>query len=250
VTRLVGSELFKLRTTRTFYGVVAGALALVGVIAVGAAAAGTFGPGDRPGGDLLPIASLAQTFALVLGILAVSTEFRHGTITPSLLAVPTRERLIGAKLVAHVLTGLLLGLAAYAMCAAIVSVLLSVRGIDLGVSGSDVTKIIVGGTLAAALYAALGVGLGALVRNQVGAVVGALGWVFIVEPLIAVIPGISDAVQKYGLNGAGNALSATGFVQGSDAVLGQVAGGFLLLAYAAIFVVAGTLVMRRRDVSA
>jgi len=38
VTRLVGSELFKLRTTRTFYGVVAGALALVGVIAVGAAA--------------------------------------------------------------------------------------------------------------------------------------------------------------------------------------------------------------------
>ena len=44
------------------------------------------------------------------------------------------------------------------------------------------TKIIVGGTLAAALYAALGVGLAALVRNEVGAVVGALGWVFIVEP--------------------------------------------------------------------
>jgi ABC-2 type transport system permease protein len=249
VTRLVGSELFKLRTTRTFYGVVGGALALVGVIAVGAAAAGTFGPGDRPGGDLLPIASLAQTFALVLGILAVSTEFRHGTITPSLLAVPSRDRLVAAKLVAHVLTGLLLGLAAYAMCAAIVSVLLSVRGIDLGLSGSEVTKIVIGGTVAAGLFAGLGVGLGALVRNQVGAVIGALGWVFIVEPLIAVIPGISDAVQKYGLNGAGNALSGTTF-DGSESVLGQVPGGLLLLAYTVIFVVAGTLVLRRRDVSA
>jgi ABC-2 type transport system permease protein len=249
VTRLVGSEMFKLRTTRTFYGVVVGALALIAVIAVGAAAAGTFGPGDVPGGDLLPIASLSQTFALVLGILAVSTEFRHGTITPSLLAVPSRTRLVGAKLVAHLACGLLLGLAAYALCAAIVSILLSVRDIDLGISGGDVTKIIVGGTLAAGLYAALGVGLGALVRNQVGAVVGALGWVFIVEPLIGVIPGISDAVQKYGLNGAGNGLGGSNF-EGAEAVLGQVPAGFLLLAYTTIFVVAGTLVLRRRDVSA
>ena len=44
--------------------------------------------------------------------------------------------------------------------------------------------MLVGGTLAAALYAALGVGLGALVRNQVGAIVGALIYVFMLEPLI------------------------------------------------------------------
>jgi ABC-2 type transport system permease protein len=249
VSRLVAAELLKLRTTRTFYGVVAGALVLIAIISVAAAAAGTFGPADRPGRDLLAIGSLAQTFALVLGILAVSTEFRHGTITPSLLAVPSRTRLVAAKLVAHVLAGMLLGLAAYALCAGLVAVALSIRGIDPGLAGGDVLEMVAGGTLASGLYAALGVGLGALVRNQVGAVVGALGWGFVIEPLIQAIPGISDTVQKYGLNGAGSGLSATEF-DPSAATLGQLPAGLLLAAYAAIFVVLGTVVLNRRDVSA
>lgn len=250
MTRLVRSEFLKLRTTRTFYGVVAGALALILIIVIGASAAGSFNPGDTPGADMLSIASLSQTFALVLGILAVSTEFRHGTITPSLLAVPGRSRLVGAKLIAHLLAGALLGLVAYGLCALLASAILSFRDIELGLDSGEVIKIIAGGTIATALFAAVGVGLGALVRNQVGAVVGALGWVFVLEPLIGIIPGIDDAVQKYGFNGVGNGLSAATFNGGQDTTLGQVPAGLLLAAYAVILVVVGTMVLRRRDVSA
>ena len=247
--RLVAAELLKLRTTRTFYGLTAGALVLVGLISAGAAAAGTFEAGDTPGSDLLGIATLAQVFALVLGILAVSTEFRHGTITPSLLTVPSRTRLVVAKLIANLLAGTLLGLAAFLLCAVIVAVALSLRDLEFGLDGADVAATVVGGTAGSALYAALGVGLGALVRNQVGAVVGALGFVFVLEPLVGIIPGIADAVGKYGLNGVANGISSTSDNQTTD-VLAQVPAGLLFAAYAAIFLVLGTLALKRRDVTA
>jgi ABC-2 type transport system permease protein len=248
MTRVIGSELFKLRTTRTFYGITLGAIAIVVIISVIAAAAGKFGPTDRPGLDLLGIAGLAQLFTLVLGILAVSTEFRHGTITPSLLVVPDRSRLVLAKLAAHLVAGLVIGLLAYGLCAALSLGILSARGVDTGVSSSDVVKVLIGGPIAAALFAAVGVGLGALVRNQVGAIVGALAYVFVIEPLIKIIPGIEDAVTKYGFGGVSDGLARTS-TDTHPALLGQLAAGLLFAAYAAVFVAAGILLMRRRDVT-
>jgi ABC-2 type transport system permease protein len=108
--------------------------------------------------------------------------------------------------------------------------------------------VVIGLVLATALWAALGVGLGALVRNQVGAIVGALGWALLVENLLTIIPTVGDWVQKYGLNGVTNALSNVESEVTGD-VLSQAAGGALLLAYTAVFVIAGTLAMRRRDVT-
>ena len=60
-------------------------------------------------------------------------------------------------------------------------------------------SIVIGLTLATGLWAALGVGLGALVRNQVGAIVGALIFTFVGEPLLGILPaGFGDEMQKYG----------------------------------------------------
>jgi ABC-2 type transport system permease protein len=248
VTRLVDAELFKLRTTRTFLGLTLGAVVLVVLICALAAALGHFTHGDRPGLDLLNVAGLAQPFALVLGILSVSSDFRHGTITPSLLAVPDRLRLLAAKLCASVLVGLALGLVCTGIAVALVLGIISARGIASGVDSSRVVRIVVGNTLATGLYAGLGAGFGALVRNQVGAVVGALGWLFILEPLSGIVHSVGVQVQKYGIGGVGNALSDT--AGNGDHVLAQVPGGLLLLAYAAVFTVAGAWALRRRDVSA
>ena len=134
MTRLVSAELFKLRTTRTFYGVVGGALGLVVLIVVLAAATATWHPGDTPMRDLLGISGFAQVFALVLGIVAVTSEFRHGTITPSLLVVPDRVRLTLAKLGASLATGLALGLVATGLAAAIGAAILNARGINTGLT--------------------------------------------------------------------------------------------------------------------
>jgi ABC-2 type transport system permease protein len=193
VSRAVAAELFKLRTTRTSWGVALGSLALVLAISTIAALAGEFSADDEtPGPDLLEISGLVQIFALVLGILIVATEFRHGTITPSLLAVPNRVRLILAKLIAAL-------------------------------------------------------GAGALLRNQVGAIIGALGWIFLVEPLLTIIPGFDDVIAKWFPSGAANAAAGTA---SSEDALGQVPAGLLLAAYAAAFVAAGIVMVRRRDVSA
>jgi ABC-2 type transport system permease protein len=245
MTRLVSAEIFKLRTTRTFYGIVGGALGLVLVIVILVSALVDFSSSDRPVNDMMGVAGLVQAFVLVLGILSITSEFRHGTITPSLLVVPDRIKLTLAKLGASVLTGLALGLVATGLTALIVKGIGSIR--DFNTSG-DVLKLVVGGTLATGLWAALGLGIGALVRNQVGAIVGSLVYLFVLESLIGIIPGLDDFVPKYGLGGVSNALS--GVNSGDSDILGQVPGGLLFAAYCAVFLIAGLTMMRRRDITA
>lgn len=242
---LIRSELLKLRTTRTFLGVV---LAAVGLVALIVGLSSALAPAEELSAvEQLDTAGLAQPFALVLGILAVSTEFRHGTITPALLTVPDRARLVVAKLVAHVLAGLALGLTAYGVAAVLVAVVLPLRDVS-GMSIGDGIEQVAGGVAAIALLATLGVGVGALVRNQVGAVIAGLAWLFVIEPLLVALPSVGGEIEEYGIGGAITAVSASTFGGGTD--LGQIAGGLLLLAYAALFAIVGTVVLRRRDVSA
>jgi ABC-2 type transport system permease protein len=250
MTRLVNAELLKLRSTRTSLALIGSVLALIVLISLLATLTGDPDTDNFDAKDLLGISGFAQAFALVLGILAVTTEFRHGTITPTLIAAPNKTKLVLAKLIANVAGGLLLGLLAIGLCALIVLVGLSARDIDTGVDSGEVTSIVIGQTLGAGLWAALGVGLGALVRNQVGAIVGALIFTFVGEPLLGIIPaGIGDAIQKYGPSGASSALGNLQTENTGD-VLEQVPGGLLLAAYALVFVVAGILALRRRDVTA
>ena len=248
MTRVIASELLKLRTTRTFYGVTLGALGLVALITTAATAASSFDAHDPRVTDVLAIAGLAQSFALVLGILAVATEARHGTLTPSLLIVPDRVRLVLAKLAAHLGASLALGAVTFACCAALALAILDARGIHTHLDGRDIAAYVAGGTAATALFAALGVGLGAIVHNQVGAIVGALAYLFAIEPLIAIAPSIQDAVQKYGIIGVANGL--TGTSSDPTTVLARLPAGLLLTAYAATFVILGIAMMRRRDMSA
>jgi ABC-2 type transport system permease protein len=250
MSRAISAEFFKLRTTRTSWAVTLGSVGLVVLISLIAALTAEFtngAPDESPGSDLMQIGGLVQIFALVLGILSVATEFRHGTITPSLLAVPDRARLVLAKFVCALVAGALLGLVAAALCAVIVLPLLSSRDIASELSSGDVVELIAGNTAACALYAAIGVGLGALIRNQVGAIIGALGWIFLIEPLLTLIPGFEDFIARWFPTGAANALAGT--ATNSDA-LDQLPAGVLLAVYAVLFVAAGLVVLRGRDVSA
>ncbi|HKG66786.1 MAG TPA: hypothetical protein VKB28_22145 [Solirubrobacteraceae bacterium] len=250
--RLISSELLKLRSTRTAIAPIASVVGLVVLIGLIATITADFEQDEVLTVDLLGIAGFAQVFALILGILAVTTEFRHGTITRTitrtLIVAPDRVRVVLAKLVAHVLAGLILGVLAAGLTTAIVLITLSSRDIDSGLTSQEITEVVFGLILGTALWAALGVGLGALVRNEVGAIVGALGWALLVENLLTIVPTVGDWVQKYGLNGVTNALSNIESEVTGD-VLSQAAGGALLLAYAATFVIAGTGAMRRRDVT-
>ena len=124
-----------------------------------------------------------------------------------------------AKLIASLLTGLALGLLATVLVALIVKGIGGAR--DLDTSG-DTLKLIVGGTLATGLYAALGVGIGAIVRNQVGAIIGALVYVFVLESLLGIIP---ERRRHASRSTASAASAARSRPRASPAtMLGQVAG--------------------------
>ncbi|HEX9506183.1 MAG TPA: ABC transporter permease, partial [Acidimicrobiia bacterium] len=108
---------------------------------------------------------------------------------------------IAAKLAVSGLTGLVFGLVATGLMAGAVSVALAARGIDNQLTGGDYLRLLVGGMAAAALWATIGVGAGALIRNQVSTLVGLCAWLLLVEHLIP-----SD-VARYTPGNAGLALA-------------------------------------------
>jgi hypothetical protein len=91
------------------------------------------------------------------------------------------------------------------------------------------------------LWGALGVGLGSLVRSQVGAIVGLLVWLLFVEHILFAL---YSKVGKFGPGEATNALAN----MHSEHLLAPVVGGIVLLAWAAAFGAAGAFLTERRDV--
>ncbi len=243
------SERLKLRTTRTFYALVASAVFATLAVSILGAVLGRWSPTDPPPGeDLVGTVFFAFVFALVLGLLAVTTEFRHGTIAPTLLAVPDRGRLIAAKVAAHVVAGFVLGLAAVLLNLAVVEAILRARGIETGTSLAEALRWSAGTASAAALVAGIGVGVGAVIRNQVGALVGGFAWLFLVEPLLTGIPTVGDPIARFGLGGLIDGLDGSAREGGSD-VLGQLPAGLMLAAYVVLAAAVGTALLRRRDVT-
>jgi ABC-2 type transport system permease protein len=247
---LIRAEVLKLRSTRTFWALDFAALGLVVVAVSAMSAASQFISGDNPARQALALAGTVQTFALLLGVLAVTSEFRHGTITSALLFTPGRTSLVTAKLIVLTVTGLLLGLLAFGGASAIVLPVLAARHIPSQIDAVDVVGIIAGGAITTGLAAALGVGFGVLVRNQVGAIVVALGGLYILEPLLSVIPGVGGAVQRFGLGGVTSGASGTTGFPSNAHILGQVPAGMVLGSYVLVVVTVGALFFRRRDLAA
>jgi ABC-2 type transport system permease protein len=191
-------------------------------------------------------AAFMQPFVLVLGILAITSEFRHGTITPSLLVSPDRVRLVLAKLAASVLIGLALGLLTSVLIYAIVKGIGGVRDLDTTGSGG---KVILGTTVGTGLWAALGLGVGAILRNQVGAIVGSLVYLFVLENLLNIAKPLRDPVAKFGLTGLINGLTTTNSTD-DHPPLHQLPAGLVLAGYCAIFLVIGIVLMKKRDITA
>jgi ABC-type transport system involved in multi-copper enzyme maturation permease subunit len=184
-------------------------------------------------------------FAALLGALSITGEIRHGTIRPTFLATPKRGRVIAAKALASALGGLVLGLVAEALAAGVSSAGLAARGIHIALSVGDFGQLLAGGAAAAALWAAIGTGIGAIVRNQVGTVVGLCVWLLLLETsLIGSIP----AVAKFAPGASAGGLAGAIQNQGGTNLLAPALGALLLVAYAAATAAAGSITTVRRDV--
>ena len=249
MTRLIRAEALRLTTTRAYGALAAGATVLIAGGTAATAAATSFTPGTSPARSVLAIAGLAQTVALLAGVLSVTGEFRHKTITPAALITPRRTPLLAAKLITLASAGLVFGLAATAIATATTLPLLAARHIPAGLTGSGAAAIAAGGGIATALAAAIGIGMGAIIRNQAGAIIAVLALLYVAEPLLGFIPHLGTAVQQYGLGGLAAATTHTVSYPASAHLLSQPAAALVLAAYATVALLAGAALLKRRDIT-
>ena len=246
---LIRAEARKLTSTRSYGLLAAGALAIIAGGVAATAAATSFSPGTSPARDTLALAQVAQTVALIVGTLVVTAEYRHKTITPAVLITPRRTPLLAAKLAVLTAAGLVFGLLATGAAAAITLPVLASRHIPTGVSGAQLAAVILGGGLAAALAAALGTGLGAIIRNQVGAIIAIIALLYVAEPLVGFVPHLGTAVQVYGLGGLAAAATRTTSYFAGGHLLGQAPAIGVFVGYTAIAAIAGAVLLKRRDIT-
>jgi ABC-2 type transport system permease protein len=218
------TELRKLTTVRAPWLLLAAAVVLV---AIGTTSRIVKHPEDAAGAAAH--AGLAALFPLMLGIMALAGEYRHRTIADTYLSTPERARVLLQKSTVYTVVGAGFGIVAAATAAVIIAV-----------SDADTMPyaVLAGAVAWNALFAAIGVGLGALVRSQVAAIAGALAWLALIEGVAAELVG-DDAARWLPFRAATS-------LGGMDAGLTQGTAAVVVGAYALAFI-GSAFAVRQRD---
>lgn len=249
--RLIGAELFKLRTTRLYLVLLAAASGLVVVVTSvhflldgggnlqieGAASTVTTAADLR---SVLDVSGVAALFTLVLGATAVAGEVRHGTIARTFLLTPARPRVLLAKTAAYVLAGIVFGLVVEVVAGAVAVGWMTAQGAPIPI-GPEVWAGLALVPFSTGLAAGFGVGVSAIVPNQLGAVLVSVGWVMVVEQILSGLA--PDIAQWLPFAGAGVAIS------GQHPELAPVTGIALFVLYLSVVVSAGVVSTLKRDVA-
>ena len=253
---VVRSELLKIRTTAVPW-----VLAGIAVLIEGLFLLGVFLSRDQggPGFDvphttqqlrnLLGSGFAGYLLALLLGVLVVTTEFRHKTVTTSFLVTPRRTVFVGAKLLSAAILGALLGVLMLVVALVGGGSTLSARGGSFTGLVHQIPAVAPGFILVFVLFAILGVGVGSILTNQVAAIIVSLGWFIILQQILI---GLVHSAFKWVPTGAADA--ASNLTRGSrDGLQFPLfpwwQGALLMLAYGLIFAAIGSLILTRRDIT-
>jgi ABC-2 type transport system permease protein len=241
------AELLKQRSTRAALGLFATMLGLVLLAVLLHALPLAAEHVDSTSEQLMVLGRgefLAALFAALLGALSMTSEIRHGMIRPTFLVSPRRGRIVAAKVCVSTLIGAGFGLVASALATGVGTAALRARGIDVRLDGGDYALLLAGSAPAAALWAAIGVGIGAVVRHQVPTVVGISAWLLFIEGLlVGDVTGVGD-VGRFAPGAAAAAITG----QDPETLVAPAVGLVLLALYAAAAALAGSLATTRRDV--
>ena len=248
---LLSAEILKVTSTKMWLGMLIGVALYIGIGVV----ATIFAP-EQPGmpmprlstteglRNLFSTAGSGYVFAIVIGALGMTQELRHRTLSSMLLSEPRRNRVMVAKMGAYAGVGAFYGLVGVVFGYALALAFLPLK--DHGAIPIDAMWQIAGGSiLGCALFAILGVAVGTLVRNQIGAILGILVWVLLIEALlVAFLPAVGKWLPGGALSGV---LQSTGFNGAS--YLPVWGGALVLVGYTAVFGVIAAATTQRRDVS-
>ena len=248
MSALLQAELLKLRTTRTFVALTSVAISISLLISL---AFSIFtDPTEETVLTDVFLSDTSSLFIMILAVVGITGEWRHRTITSSLLAAPDRPRFLTAKTLAFAAAGALLSLL-ITISVSIVGLLSLTLQDGPTPSIGDLIDLLWRNMLIAALLGAFGVGLGAVIRNQVVAIVGLLVWSFAVEPLLF---GLVPEVGRFGpINGLPTALlgfseETLDLPEGFELLSFGGALGLLLVWIGVAFAI-GAALLQRRDLT-
>lgn len=254
--RLFAAELRKLTTVRAnwlltlvglgFIGLF-GALGLfLNIVELGG---GFEGRSEQVAEAVMTIGS-NSAFVLVVGILLITTEFRHGTMGRTLQLTPSRSRVLLAKLGAGAAYGVAFFAVALVMVAGLVLLAVAVRGVGLTIGG-EVWTAVWQGLVGLALTAVFGVAFGALLRAQVVAITIGLIWIFAIESLfVFFLPRIGSWMPFHALNSMFVSEAARESMPPELPIIYHepLVGLSIFLGYVAVFTLAAAVLLRHRDV--
>jgi ABC-2 type transport system permease protein len=253
VIGLIRSELRKLFTTQVWFWMLIGSLALAALSVVGTIL--TDGSDGNPAPRLTTVegqrnlfgsGAAGTIFICVLGIIGITSEYRHLTATPTFLITPVRAKVIAAKLISYAVLGVGYALCNIVLVIAMVLPWLSAKDIDVSITGNGIPMVFLATLVATAIYGILGIGIGALIRNQIAAVSITLVYLFVIESLLSVIPGVKEGYRFFP-GAAGQAVVQA--VNTNATLLEPWQGGLLLAGYGVLFAALATRLTVRRDVT-
>jgi hypothetical protein len=202
--------------------------------------------------------SIGYVFPVLFGTLATTAEFRHQTLTPTFLATPRRGVVLGAKFVTLAVVGAVYGVAALIASVGLGASILAATGHDAGLGHSDTWLLFARIVLAMAIWAVIGVGLGALIPSQVAAIVIVLAFTQFVEPILRLVSTFADwmaSIGKFLPGAASDALVGSSIFTSLGASTGETqsldwwSGGLVLLGYAVLAGTFGYFTSWRKDVT-
>ncbi len=268
MTAALRTEYRKLVTTRLWWVLVLGTAAYMAFLGVVMAFAYTSAAAaDQPSGMGAPVGpldlartvyglapSLGYVFPLVVGALSVTAEFRHKTITPTLLAEPRRGVVLAAKLLASIPVGLAFGIAGTAGAVIGGAPTLALRGHEALLTDPSVLRTLGLSVVALAVWCVVGVGFGTVVTNQVAAIVVLLAFTQFVEPLLRLgLAALSatTGVAKWLPGAAGEAIAGASVFgsSGAGSLLPWWGGLLVLTGYGVALAAIGRATTIRRDIT-
>lgn len=250
-SRLVSAELLKVTSTKMWMAFLVGVVLYIGI----GVAASVFAP-QQPGmaiptlqtpegmRNLFAQAGGAYVFAIIIGAIGMTQELRHQTLTSTLLAEPRRNKVMVAKMAAYAGIGAFYGAVGVAFGYALAFAMLPFKE-HAAVPWDALWQIAGGALLGCALFAVLGVAVGALIRNQIAAILVILVWVLLVEALLVqLLPSVGKWLPGGALFGI---LQTTGI--NDQSYLPAWGATLVLLAYTVVLGGLAAVTTNRRDVT-
>ena len=252
--RVVRSEWTKLRSVRsTRYALLAAVVVSIALGAIVSTVVVTHwtqvDAQEKAHFDALGVSMVGMIFAQlaigVLGVLVMSAEYSTGMIRSSFSAVPRRLPVLWAKAGVFAAVTLILMLPTAFVAFFVSQAILATQHLEIALTDPGVARAVIGASLYLTVLGVLSLGLGTIVRNTAGGIAILAGMLFVVPPLMNVLPASwNHAISPYLPSNAGQQIAT--IVQ-QPHTLAPWTGFAVFCAYAVVVLGVAAVLLVRRD---